>query len=405
MGRDKLISAAVQVGAIVLSGFSLSRAIAAETPPSFEVYGFGQSDYIQDIRRVDPNWEDTLRPSKIPTAAGEYGSDGQASISVKQSRLGVKGSMPVDGNDLFTKIEFDFFGVGADAGQTTIRLRHAYGQWGEWLGGQTNSLFMDGDVFPNVIDYWGPAGMVFLRTPQIRWTPFQGDYELAFAIEKPDLGIDVGNIRYEDPKLGANIQNDLKAPDLTGQFRANRPWGHVQLAGILRRVGYDTVGNSTNDPKDHLIGWGFDLTSNIKTIGQDKVDLGAVYGKAIAAYMNDGGVDLAPQGVPGSLQAETVPLWGIVAYYDRYWNDHFSTSVGYSRTQVSNRSFQAGDAFHSGEYASINLLYTPVKNVLMGAEYLWGRRVDNNFNSGDDTRTQVTFKYSFSSKDVLGNRI
>jgi hypothetical protein len=44
---------------------------------------------------------------------------------------------------------------------------------GPLLAGQTNSLFMDGDVFPNTIDYWGPAGMVFYRNVQLRWTPFK----------------------------------------------------------------------------------------------------------------------------------------------------------------------------------------------------------------------------------------
>ena len=34
------------------------------------------------------------------------------------------------------------FGVGPDAGQTTIRLRHAYGQWRQIGAGQTNSQFM-----------------------------------------------------------------------------------------------------------------------------------------------------------------------------------------------------------------------------------------------------------------------
>ena len=29
------------------------------------------------------------------------------------------------------------FGVGADAGQTTIRLRHAYGELGKFGAGQT----------------------------------------------------------------------------------------------------------------------------------------------------------------------------------------------------------------------------------------------------------------------------
>jgi len=30
---------------------------------------------------------------------------------------------------------------------------------------------MDDDMWPNIVDYWGPSGMVFLRNPQIRWTP------------------------------------------------------------------------------------------------------------------------------------------------------------------------------------------------------------------------------------------
>ena len=53
-------------------------------------------------------------------------------------------------------------GTGVDAGQTTFRVRHMYAKWGPFLAGQTNTLLMDGDIFPNVIDYWGPPGMVFV---------------------------------------------------------------------------------------------------------------------------------------------------------------------------------------------------------------------------------------------------
>ena len=62
-------------------------------------------------------------------------------------------------------------GVGRDAGLTTIRLRHAWGQWKQIGGGQTNSQFMDGDVFPNTVEYWGPNGMLFVRNPQVFWEP------------------------------------------------------------------------------------------------------------------------------------------------------------------------------------------------------------------------------------------
>ena len=56
------------------------------------------------------------------------------------------------------KFEFDLYGTGVDAGQTTFRLRHMYARWGPFLAGQTNTLWMDGDIFPNVLDYWGPTG-------------------------------------------------------------------------------------------------------------------------------------------------------------------------------------------------------------------------------------------------------
>ena len=43
---------------------------------------------------------------------------------VRQTRFGVKTARRRRG-DLTAKFEFDMFGTGVDAGQTTIRLRHA----------------------------------------------------------------------------------------------------------------------------------------------------------------------------------------------------------------------------------------------------------------------------------------
>lgn len=305
--------------------------------------------------------------------------------------------MPVEGKTLTTKFEFDMFGVGDDAGQTTMRLRHAYGEWGDILAGQTNSLFMDGDMFPNTIDYWGPAGMVFLRNPQIRWTPMRGAQQLAIAIEKPGNDIDTGYFGRIDPDLGANVQGDQELPDVTAQFRMNNDWGHLQVAGILRQVAYDTAGTASNKPEGSEPGWGVNVSSNIKN-GRDKIMLSVVYGEGIASYMNDGGVDLAPDDT-SSDPAKAVPLLGLVAYYDHYWNDQWSTSFGYSSTEVDNQRLQADDAFEKGEYASVNLLHTPAKPVLMGVELLWGKRTDNGGDSGTDTRVQFTIKYNFSSLD------
>jgi hypothetical protein len=381
-----------------------------EANRKFEVYGFAQVDYIQDFKRVDQNWDATLRPSRIPTTKGAFGSDGQSIISVRQSRFGVQASQEIAGKPFFVKFEFDLYGTGGDQGQTTFRLRHAYGSWGPLLAGQTNSVFMDGDTFPNVVDYWGPNGMVFVRTPQIRYTWKSGGHEFAAAIEHVTDDIDPGNVRRLDPELGAAIRNDEKVPDFTAHYRYDGGFGHVQLAGILRRVGYDTPGAPDNEPKSHKTGWGVNLSSNLKTWRKDVLHLSAVYGEGIASYMNDGGTDLGPKAsllaaVPGSpaprlaLAPDVVPVYGLMAYYDHYWNDHLSSSIGYSQTRVDNLNFQAPDAFRLGQYASANLLWNPDPRLLIGGEFLWGERKDKNGAIGNDTRLQLTVKYSFNSSD------
>ena len=400
------------VGGAVASWAVAAAANAADADRSFEIYGFAMADYIQDTKRVDPNWLDAFRPSKIAVPEGQFGTNGQASVSVKQSRFGVKGTLPTGDHTppVNFKFEFDMFGVGVDAGQTTIRLRHAYGEWGQLLAGQTHSLFMDIDVFPNVIDYWGPSGMVFFRTPQVRWTAYRtaNDY-FAVAIERPGNDVDPGNIRLIEEFQNATVRGNQTVPDLTAQFRHDDTWGHVQLAGMLRQVGFEYQTNPAQPfKKGDETGWGLDLTGAFNTIGKDKLYLSVVYGDGIASYMNDGGMDIAPTAAfppvvnpiapPPVLSAKAVPLTGVMAYYDHYWNDMFSTTLGYSFTQVDNTNFQATNAFHKGEYASVNLLMYPAERVMVGVELMWGKRHNNDGESGDDVRFQFSAKYNFDAK-------
>ncbi|MBO9666083.1 MAG: porin [Bdellovibrio sp.] len=372
----------------VLGALSLGMLFSIHARAELEVYGFAQLDYIQDFKRVDPLWEATLRPSKIPTQNDQYGSDGQAVLSPRQSRLGVQGSTPVSEKELKTRLEVDMFGVGKDEGKVSLRLRHAYGEWGPVLAGQTWSNFMDVDGFPNIVDYWGPTGMVFIRTPQIRYTPLAGENTVSIALEKPCTDLDAS--------LGA-VQMDNKFPDVSAKYQRNSEWGHVAVAGIARYLGFDTPGAAGAHPQDHKMGWGVNVSSNFVIAMADKLIMSAVYGDGIANYMNDGGTDLAADGPPGDLQAKSVPLFGWVAYYDHRWNEAWATSLGYSRTEENNTSFQAANAYNFGEYSSINALFTPDKHILMGAEFLYGARQDKNGDRGEDYRVQFTFKYLFSS--------
>ncbi len=266
---------------------------------------------------------------------------------------------------------------------------------------------MDADLFPNVVDYWGPTGMVLVRNPQIRLTiANKNGLSFAVAIETPNTDVDVGQIREIDPDLAANLRDVTPLPDLTAQARYVGDWGHVQLSGLLTKLAVETLGTPDNQPRASRIGWGINLGTSFNVASSTTLRAGVVYGHGIASYMNDGGTDLAPRTVPVgpglavALEPEAVPLLGIIAYVDHRWSKSFTSALGYSMTRVDNTNFQTASAYHKGEYATGNLLWEPMANVLVGGELMYGKRTDNDGRSGDDLRTQVTFKASFSSNDL-----
>ncbi|MBF5043092.1 MULTISPECIES: DcaP family trimeric outer membrane transporter [Myxococcaceae] len=373
--------------------------------PKVEVYGFAMLDLGYDFGQNDPAWYDVVRPTKLPSFENEFGTDGRYYAGVRQSRFGVKTYLPTGLGELKTIFEFELFGVGVDAGQTTFRLRHAWGELGPIGAGQTWSPFMDPDVFPNSIEYWGPTGMVFFRNVQLRITPWQTESGSRFAIafEKPGSSQDLTN--YADRLELSDVSARFPAPDISGQLRLASGMGHVQLAGILRRINWDDRGTDPVDLTGGTWGWGVNLSGNLK-VAQHVLRLQGVYGKAIENYMNDAPVDVAvePQADPlKPLTGEPIPVLGLVAFLDLAWTKQVSSSIGYSYINMENTDSQAPDSFHRGHYALANILFSPVPSVMLGPELQWGRR--QNFRDGfsvDDWRIQFSAKYSF--KTTIGGK-
>jgi hypothetical protein len=379
---------------------------------TLNIYGFVMVDTIYDFKRVDPDWNDTLRVTTIPTRGEPFGGDGEFVMSVRQSRIGFDSTIATDNGDVRTLFEWELFGVGGDAGQTTPRLRHAWVSWKNFGAGQYWSNFMDISVFPNTIDYWGPTGMIFYRNKQLRYTmPMAGDAELAFSIEDPDTALTVGRFRDEsvcdvpgapvgncDSTISQVVQADNTIPDFTVRYRNETSWGHWQVAGMARDLGYERIDNGNDDSE---FGWGVNASTVINTVGRDQFKLQVAYGEGIGNYFNDGGLDLAPDSTDlNNVSAEAVEILGIVAYYDHYWNDKWSTSVGWSMADLQSSAGQAGEEFETGQIAQINLLHYPTDNLLLGLEFIWGERQDIDGETGDDYRIQFSVKANWSLQQL-----
>ena len=211
-----------------------------------EVYGFAMTDFGYNFGQSNPDWFDVVRPTKLPSVANEFAPNGNLFAGVRQTRFGVKMDAPTPLGNLKTIFEFELFGVGVDAGQTTFRLRHAYGELGAFGAGQTWSPFMDIDVFPNSLEYWGPNGMAFFRNVQVRWMPIRGDTRLTFAFERPGASGDSGV--YRDRVELDDIKARFPLPDLSGEFRYGAPWGYVELAGLVRYISVGRPGDAAGRP-------------------------------------------------------------------------------------------------------------------------------------------------------------
>lgn len=381
---------------IPVLGLFASGAFAQEDKKkSMEIYGFIMMDAGYNFDQIQADWFDVVRPTKLPSYLNEFGSDGNFYFSVRQTRFGIKNYFDTPMGELRTHFEFEMFGTGVDAGQTTIRLRHAYAELGQFGAGQYWSPFMDIDVFPNTVEYWGPNGMAFFRNVQVRWMPIQGDTRLTIALERPGAAADQGI--YDDRIELDGVVSRFPVPDLSAEYRRATKFGYVEAAAIFRNIKWEDQNNDAIDLSGSALGWGLNLSTNVNIGSNNTLRGQVVFGEGIQNYMNDAPVDVAIEGTGANAEGVAIPMVGVVAFLDHRWNEKFTTAVGWSMLDVDNTDGQVPSAFSKGNYVAANLMYYPVQNAMMGVEFQYGDRT--NYSDGWETsitKVQFTFKYNFS---------
>jgi len=369
---------------------------------SFEIYGFAMLDVGQNFTQIDPDWFDTLRLTRLPSFEDQFGEDNSTFMGVRQSRLGFRSSTQTGIGELKTIFEFELFGTGVDSGQTTFRLRHAWGELGKLGAGQYWSPFTDPDVFPNSLEYWGPTGLPWFRNVQLRYTAISTDKSnLILALERPGASGDQGV--YADRIELQGIRARFPLPDFAAAYKYTGDWGHVRTAGILRRINWDDTLDDAFDLSGDATGWGWNVSSVLKPSENDALRMQFTVGEGVQNEMNDSPIDIGIENNFSNpvtpIVGKPIPIVAISIFLDHTWNERFSSAVGYSWQDNDNTDAQAADSFKTGHYALGNLLYYPAPNVMFGGEFQWGRR--ENFADGfssDGVKLQFSFKYNFSWK-------
>jgi hypothetical protein len=223
---------------------------------------------------------------------------------------------------------------------------------------------------------------------------------LTIALERPGASADQGE--FSDRFDLANVTGHFPLPDVSAEYRMGRPWGYVELAGILRQMEWIDNGTTPPDVSGDAMGWGFNLSSNIKAGPKNTLRLQFVHGEGIENYMNDApadlGIDFEPADSLQPIDGKPLPVTGAVAFLDHTWSPKYCSSFGYSQEVIENSNGQTPDAFHLGQYALANLLYTPDPKVMMGIETGWIKRKNNSDGfSSENWHVQLSFKYSFST--------
>ncbi len=345
----------------------------------FKLGGYAKLDGITDTTKVgNPN---EFITSQIPVEGqANFDKDEQFTLQAKQTRLTLELRSPTPLGALKIYYENDFFN-NSTASTMDYRLRQFYGQVANVLVGQTWSTFYDPDATPDTLDFEGPGSLSVLRQPQLRYTiPVIKDaMNVAFAVEQPNS--DISNLPDE-----ASPRTSM--PDLTSQWRLEGKAGHVQISGVIRRLGY----NNNAGPEDSTFGWGTQIAGGLKTWGDDVLLGNFSYGDGIGRYIQD---------LPGGSGAVVEPndhlhaltAWGTMLSYRHQWTEKWRSTVTYSYVKLDSVPEMGGFAYDHTHYAQANLIWAASKNFYVGIEYLYGLKQTLNGNSGNDQRIQLSFQY------------
>ena len=321
-------------------------------------------------------------PYDIPVGEQQIDDLSSVYIGARQSRFGIEGEANTKVGHIRTYMEVDF----ASTTSSFWRLRHAYAEWNYFKIGHTWSTFMDNASLPTTVEFEGPNSSLSKRHGLIRYERKYGEQSIVgVSIEAPVSDY----FNPADSLLeGKNKQGNF---DLAGRYKHLQKWGHIQLAGIFRRIDY-----LNDDQIDVLYGWGILLSSVYKLNEKNTFYTQYSLGESIANYyvgFSNRQLDAVYDPEADNMTRKFIQ-GGFLTYthiFSPVWR--FSATFGVSYLEV--KEFEPAETFKSSRYFATNIFYYPIETINIGLEYTAGSRTNKDDQTGHATRISMIAGFSF----------
>lgn len=312
-------------------------------------------------------------PLENTSAANQTGG---FNAEVRHSRIFVKSFVPTSLGRAKIYAGVDFAGTGGNPAISNsygVRLRQFYVAMGRWLIGQTWTNFMDVHALPEYVDWGGDAaryGRAFLRQPMIRYAAIDmKGRKLYLAIENPSDGFVQGRTSGTSYDIGNH-----RAPAITLRFlEGNAHKGHIQVASVLRRIGYnDGEGNSAS-----TWGYGFGVAGAYYFWRRDNVKFNINGGDGIGRFIQ---IDSGMSAIGYSHnELKKVPAYGGYVAYQHWFTS--STRInfifGYSHVLADSALMTANELSSENrvvEGATVSVFRSFGRRMKIGVGYNYARR-------------------------------
>jgi hypothetical protein len=337
------------------------------------IYGYARLNASYDIDENVSNDTSSFSYSDINVGADETNeATGYFGSESTQTRIGIVTKSP---EGLEVKVEADFRGG--------FRLRHGYGSYKGVLAGQTWSNFtsfvgntstLDFDSLPGTAGYQS-------RVPQLRYT----SGPLSVSAEEPKNSI------------AGSTTTKNSMPALTARFEDSAGNLSYSAAVLAHQVGYDS-----GIADDSSFGYATFVAGRIALSDMVTIQGTLSYTDGANNYLYRSGADSA---YVENGDVETISGYGGSVGAGFNLGDGRSINIGYGMTEVDLDDAVAANSIVANAKLSnltesisavmANYKWTPVKNVMMGVEYKYASREQQNGDDGDASSVAFAAQYNF----------